>query len=241
MQTKKMDIPEKAQVVIVGGGIIGCSLAYHLTKFGCKDVVVLERQQLTSGTTWHAAGLVVSGLLNDETSTDIFTYGRDLYSRLEEETGLATGFKSVGYLQVACNEERLEEMRRSAAFMRTRGINCNEITVDEVREHWPRAKLDDVIAGFFTPEDGRANPVDLTMSLAKGARNRGARIIEGVSVTGVHKKQGRVTGVSTDQSDIEAPIVVNCAGMWARQFGEMAGVNLPLQAAEHYYLITDDM
>ena len=241
MQTKKIDIPEQAQIVIVGGGIIGCSLAYHLTKFGCKDVVVLEREQLTSGTTWHAAGLVVSGLLSDETSADIFTYGRDLYSRLEEETGLATGFKSVGYLQIACDEERLEEMRRSAAFMRTRGINCNEITVDEVREHWPKAKLDDVIAGFFTSEDGRANPVDLTMSLAKGARNQGARIIEGVSVTGVHKEQGRVTGVSTDQGDIEAPIVVNCAGMWARQFGEMAGVNLPLQAAEHYYLITDNM
>ena len=241
MQTKKIDIPEQAQIVIVGGGIIGCSLAYHLTKFGCKDVVVLEREQLTSGTTWHAAGLVVSGLLSDETSADIFTYGRDLYSRLEEETGLATGFKSVGYLQIACDEERLEEMRRSAAFMRTRGINCNEITVDEVREHWPKAKLDDVIAGFFTSEDGRANPVDLTMSLAKGARNQGARIIEGVSVTGVHKQQGRVTGVSTDQGDIEAPIVVNCAGMWARQFGEMAGVNLPLQAAEHYYLITDNM
>jgi len=241
MNTKNVSIPEWAQVVIVGGGIIGCSVAYHLTKLGWKDILLLERDQLTSGTTWHAAGLIVSGLLSDETSADIFTYGRDLYSRLEQETGLATGFKSVGYVQVACNQERLEEMRRSAAFMRTRGIDCNEISMEQVKEHWPLAKLDDVIAGFYTAEDGRANPVDLTMSLARGAKMGGANIIEGVSVTGVNQENGKVTGVTTTMGSIESPYVVNCAGMWARQFGEMAGVNLPLQAAEHYYLITDDM
>ena len=130
-------LPKKARVVIVGGGVIGCSIAYHLTKIGGQDVVLLERKQLTCGTTWHAAGLIVSGLLSDETSADIFTYGRDLYTRLEQETGLATGFKSVGYLQVACNEERLEEMRRSASFMRTRGIDCYEITVAKAKELWP--------------------------------------------------------------------------------------------------------
>jgi len=135
MSAKNTTIPEQAQVVIVGGGIIGCSVAYHLTKLGWTDVVVLERHQLTAGTTWHAAGLIVSGMLSDETSTDIYTYSRDLYSRLEEETGLATGFKPVGYLQVACDEERLEEMRRSAAFMRTRGINCNEISPEEYPWH----------------------------------------------------------------------------------------------------------
>lgn len=241
MSAKEITLPDLTQVVIVGGGIIGCSVAYHLTKLGWKDIVVLERDRLTSGTTWHAAGLVVSGMLSDETSTDIYTYSRDLYNRLEEETGLATGFKPVGYLQIACNEERLEEMRRSAAFMRTRGIDCNEITVDEVREYWPHAKHDDVIAGFYTAEDGRVNPVDLTMSLARGARMGGAKILEGVSVTGLNHEDGRVTGVTTNKGEIKAEYVVNCAGMWARQLGEMAGVNLPLQAAEHYYLITDDM
>ena len=165
-----VELPESARVVIVGGGVIGCSVAYHLTRLGWRDVLVLERDQLTSGTTWHAAGLIVSGLLMDETSADIFTYSRDLYQRLEAETGLATGFKSVGYLQVACNEERLEEMRRSAAFMRNFGIDCHEISVAEARDHWPGARFDDVIGAFYTAEDGRANPVDVTMSLAKGAR-----------------------------------------------------------------------
>ena len=127
-------LPAKAQVVVVGGGFIGCSVAYHLTKLDWNDFVLLERDRLTSGTTWHAAGLVVSGMLSDETSTDIFTYSRDLYARLEQETGLATGFKAIGYLQVACDEERHEAMRRSAAFMRTRGIDCNEIAVDEARK-----------------------------------------------------------------------------------------------------------
>ena len=240
-ESEKKPLPTEAQVVIVGGGVIGCSVAYHLTKLGWKDVVLLERDQLTSGTTWHAAGLVVSGMLSDETSTDIYTYSRDLYARLEQETGLSTGFKAIGYLQVACDEERYEEMRRSASFMRTRGIDCNEIAVDEARKMWPEAKLDDVIAAFYTAEDGRANPVDLTMSLARGAKMGGARIIERVSVTGFKQEDGRVTGVTTDAGDIDAEYVVNCAGMWARQLGEMAGVTLPLQAAEHYYLITDDM
>ena len=234
-------LPDKAQVVIVGGGIIGCSLAYHLTKFGYNDVVVVEKNQLTSGTTWHAAGLIVSGLLSDETSADIFTYGRQLYATLEQETGLATGFKSVGYLQLACNQERLQEMRRSAAFMRTRGIDCQEISVQQAQEIWPKADFSDVIAGFYTAEDGRANPVDLTMSLARGAKNRGAKIIEGLTVTDVLTDNGKATGVKTERGNIHANYVVNCAGMWARQFGELAGVNLPLQAAEHYYLITDEM
>lgn len=236
-----IELPDKAKVIIVGGGVIGCSVAYHLTKQGWHDVLLLEKDQLTSGTTWHAAGLIVSGLLSDETSADIFTYSRDLYGRLESETGLATGFRSIGYLQVACDEERLEEMRRSAAFMRNFGIDCNEITVDEARAYWPKANLDDVIAAFYTAEDGRANPVDVTMSLAKGARMGGATLAEGVRVTDVITEEGRVTGVVTDRGEIGAEYVVNCAGMWARQLGALAGVNLPLQAAEHYYLITEEM
>lgn len=239
--SSKLPFPAQVRVVIVGGGIIGCSVGYHLTKLGCKDVLILERDQLTSGTTWHAAGLVVPGMLSDETSTDIYTYSRDLYARLEQETGLATGFRATGYLQLACDEERYEEMRRSASFMRTRGIDCNEISIDEARNMWPEAKFDDVIAAFYTADDGRANPVDLTMSLARGAKMGGARIIERTPVTGLTQENGRVTGVTTDRGDVKADYVVNCAGMWARQFGEMAGVNLPLQAAEHYYLITDDM
>ena len=151
-------LPAKAKVVVVGGGVIGCSVAYHLTKLGWSDVLLLEKEQLTSGTTWHAAGLIVSGLLDDETSADIFTYSRNLYSTLEEETGLATGFKSIGYLQIACDTERLEEMRRSAAFMRNFGIDCHEIGLEEARSHWPNAKWDDVIGAFYTAEDGRANP-----------------------------------------------------------------------------------
>ena len=147
----------------------------------------------------------------------------------------------MGYLQVACNEERLEEMRRSAAFMRNFGIDCHEISVAEARDHWPGARFDDVIGAFYTAEDGRANPVDVTMSLAKGARLGGATLAEGVAVTGVLSEAGRVSGVVTDQGVVRAEYVVNCAGMWARQFGALAGVNLPVQAAEHYYLITEDM
>ncbi len=236
-----IELPKHAKVVIVGGGVIGCSVAYHLTKKGWRDVWVLEKDQLTSGTTWHAAGLIVSGLLTDETSADIFTYSRDLYSRLEDETGLATGFKSIGYLQVACDEERLEEMRRSAAFMRNFGIDCREISVEEAQNYWPSANLDDVIAAFYTAEDGRANPVDVTMSLAKGARLGGATIVEGIAVTDILTDSGRVAGVVTDRGRLTADYVVNCAGMWARQIGTLAGVSLPLQAAEHYYLITEDM
>ncbi len=234
-------LPTKAKVVVVGGGVIGCSVAYHLTKLGWSDVLLLEKEQLTSGTTWHAAGLIVSGLLDDETSADIFTYSRNLYSTLEEETGLATGFKSIGYLQIACDTERLEEMRRSAAFMRNFGIDCHEIGLEEARSHWPNAKWDDVIGAFYTAEDGRANPVDVTMSLAKGFRQRGGTLVEGVRVTDVLEQHGQVAAVVTDHGTVETQFVVNCAGMWARQFGELAGVSLPLQAAEHYYLITEDM
>ena len=235
------NLPLNAKVVVVGGGVIGCSVAYHLTKLGWSDVLLLEKEQLTSGTTWHAAGLIVSGLLSDETSADIFTYSRNLYATLEQETGLSTGFKSIGYLQIACDTERLEEMRRSAAFMRNFGINCNEISLEEARAHWPNARWDDVIGAFYTAEDGRANPVDVTMSLAKGFRQRGGRLIEGVCVTDVVQTQGKVSAVVTDHGTVETQYVVNCAGMWARQFGKLAGVSLPLQAAEHYYLITEDM
>ncbi len=232
-------LPKHARVVVVGGGIIGCSVAYHLAHMGWKDVVLLERDRLTSGTTWHAAGLIVTFGSTSETSTEMRKYTRALYSRLEAETGLSTGFKPVGFIEVATEPDRLEEYRRVSAFNRYCGVDVHEISPSQVKELFPLARVDDILAGFYVKEDGQANPVDITMSLAKGARMQGAKIIEGVPVTGVLKKRGVVTGVRTEYGDIEAEYVVNCAGMWARQLGAKAGVNIPLQSAEHYYLITE--
>lgn len=233
-------LPTQAQTVIIGGGSIGCNTAYHLTKLGMKDVVVLEQGQLTSGTTWHAAGLVVAGLLKSESECEIYTHSRDLYANLEKETGLSTGFREVGYLQIACNEERVHEMRRVAPFMRRHGINMYEISTKEAQDLFPIGDLSDVLSAFYIPEDGTANPVDLTMSLAKGARMGGAQFFEGVTVTEIITKNGTATGVRLATGEtITAENVVICGGMWSRQLGAAAGINLPLQAAEHYYLITE--
>jgi glycine cleavage system aminomethyltransferase T/glycine/D-amino acid oxidase-like deaminating enzyme len=233
------DLPDRARVVVVGGGIIGTSITYHLAHLGWKDVVLLERDRLTSGTTWHAAGLMATFGSTSETSTELRKYTRDLYLRLEAETGLATGMRQVGLVELAIERGRLEEYRRVAAFNRHCGVEVHEISAREVQELWPLARTDDVLAGFYIPADGRVNPVDVTMSLARGARQQGARIIEGVPVTGFLRKGGAVTGVRTARGDVEAEYVVNCAGMWARQLGELAGVTIPLQAAEHYYLLTE--
>jgi glycine cleavage system aminomethyltransferase T/glycine/D-amino acid oxidase-like deaminating enzyme len=232
-------LPDRARVVVVGGGIIGASITYHLAHLGVTDVVLLERDRLTSGTTWHAAGLMATFGSTSETSTELRKYTRDLYLRLEAETGLATGMRQVGLIELAIEPGRLEEYRRVSAFNRHCGVEVHEISAREVAELWPLARTDDVLAGFYIPADGRVNPVDVTMSLAKGARQQGARIIEGVAVTGFLQRGGAVTGVRTASGDIEAEYVVNCAGMWARQLGELAGVSIPLQAAEHYYLLTE--
>lgn len=234
-----ISLPKQARVVIIGGGIIGCSVAYHLAHMGCKDVVLLERDRLTSGTTWHAAGLMVTFGSTSETSTEMRKYTRDLYSRLEAETGLSTGFKPIGFIELAADADRLEEYRRVAAFNRYCGVDVHEIGPGVVKELFPLARTDDILAGFYVKEDGRADPVGATMALAKGARMQGVKIIEGVPVTGVLKQRGAVTGVTTAYGDIQAEYVVNCAGAWARQLGEKSGVNIPLQAAEHYYLITE--
>ncbi|MBA3286494.1 MAG: GcvT family protein [Acidimicrobiia bacterium] len=233
------DLPARARVVVLGGGVIGCSVAYHLAHMGCTDVVLLERDQLTSGTTWHSAGLIVTFGSMSETSTEMRKYTADLYGRLEAETGLATGFKPVGFIELATEPDRLEEYRRVAAFNRFCGVDVHEVSAREVAEMFPLARTDDVLAGFYVAEDGRANPVDVTMSLARGARQLGVRIVQGVAATGVLRRDGAVVGVRTDKGDLEAEFVVNCAGMWARQLAATAGVNVPLQAAEHYYLITD--
>jgi glycine cleavage system aminomethyltransferase T/glycine/D-amino acid oxidase-like deaminating enzyme len=232
-------IPDRARVVVVGGGIIGTSVAYHLAHEGITDVLLLERDRLTSGTTWHAAGLMATFGSTSQTSTELRIYTRDLYARLEAETGLATGLKQVGLIELAIEPGRLEEYRRVAAFNRLCGVEVHEISPREVADLFPLARTDDVLAGFYIPADGRVNPVDVTMSLARGARMRGVRIAEGVPVTGFQQSGGAVTGVRTPLGDVAAEYVVNCAGMWARELGELAGVSIPLQAAEHYYLLTE--
>ena len=234
-----MEVPQRARVVVIGGGIIGCSVAYHLAHMGRTDVVVLERDKITSGTTWHAAGRMVTFGSTSETSTEMRKYSCDLYGRLEEETGQSTGFRRTGFIEVASDPDRLEEYRRVSAFNRLMGINVHEISPQQVQDLFPLANVDDVLAGFYVKEDGRADPVGVTMALAKGARLQGAKIFENVAVTGITKKRGVVTGVDTAFGHIEAEYVVNCAGMWARQLGGKAGVCIPNQAAEHYYLITE--
>ena len=234
-------VPARARVVVIGGGIIGTSVAYHLADLGWTDVVVCERDRLTSGTTWHSAGLMVTFGSMSATSTEMRIYTRDLYGRLEAETGLATGFKPVGFVELAADPDRLEEYRRVAAFNRHLGVDVHEISPAEVAEMFPLARTDDLLAGFHVPGDGRVNPVDATMSMAAGARAKGVKIVEGVAVNGLLTANGAVTGVRTTHGDIEAEYVVNCAGMWARQLGEEAGVTIPLQAAEHYYLITEQI
>ena len=213
-------LPERARVVIIGGGIIGCSVAYHLAHMGWKDIVLLERDRLTSGTTWHAAGLMVTFGSTSETSTEMRKYTRDLYSRLEAETGQSTGFKPIGFIEIATDADRLEEYRRVSAFNRYCGVDVQEIGASQVKALFPLARTEDILAGFYVKEDGRADPIGATMALAKGARMQGARVIEGMPVTGLLQKRGVVTGVTTAHGNIEAEYVVNCAGAWARQLGE---------------------
>ncbi|HSH10520.1 MAG TPA: FAD-dependent oxidoreductase [Ilumatobacter sp.] len=239
MNPSDASVPDRARVVIIGGGVIGTSVAYHLAKLGWTDVVLLERDQLTSGTTWHAAGLIVSGGMTTETLAWMTKYSTDLYRVLEDETGQSTGFRPVGYLQTASNPERMHKLHREADFMRLMGIEREQVSAREVADLWPQIDPTDVLGGFFTASEGRADPYNVAMSLAAGARARGVRIVQGAPVTGITQQGGRVTGVDTAGGHIEAEYVVNCAGMWARQVGAMAGVAVPLQAIEHAYLITE--
>src|SRR5215467_8810467 len=234
-----VDLPTRTRVVIVGGGVIGCSIAYHLAHLGWTDIVLLEQNRLTAGTTWHAAGLITSAGMADETALFFSRYSRDLYGRLEAETGHSTGYRQVGHLSLATSRERQAALRREAAWMHGLGVEDTEISPAELAAMWPLARTDDVLSAFYVADEGRADPVGVATSLAKGARQLGANVIEGIAATGVRTQRGRVSAVQTEQGEIETEIVVNAAGMWARQFGALAGVHVPLQAAEHYYLLTD--
>jgi glycine cleavage system aminomethyltransferase T/glycine/D-amino acid oxidase-like deaminating enzyme len=232
------ELPERAQVVIIGGGIVGCSTAYHLTELGRRDVVVLEQGRLSSGTTWHAAGLV-GQLRSQQSMTRLIQYSTDLYARIEAETGLASGWKQCGSVSVARTPERMTQLRRTAAAAAAYGVEAEVITPRRAQELWPVMRVDDLVGGVWLPGDGKANPTDLTNALARGARQCGASVFERVRVTAISTANGRVTGVETDRGTIEAEIVVNCAGQWAKQIGLLAGVNVPLHSAEHYYVVTE--
>lgn len=232
--------PSRARVVIIGGGIVGCSTAYHLTKLGWTDVVLIEQGQLSSGTTWHAAGLV-GQMRATESGTRLVQYGAQLYSELEQETGLATGFKRCGGVTVARTPDRMIQLQRTAASAEAYGLECELITPSRARELYPILETSDLVGGIWLPGDGTANPTDTTQSLARGARHRGAQIFEKTRVTGITTDQGRVTGVQTDRGDIEAEIVVNCAGQWGHAIGKLVGVTVPLHSAEHFYVVSEQI
>src|SRR5215510_8102556 len=227
-------VPSAARAVIIGGGIIGCSTAYHLAKLGWRDVVLLERHKLTSGSTWHAAGLV-GQLRTSANITQLLKYSVELYAKLEQETGQATGWKMNGGLRLACNTERLTEIKRQATTARSFGLEMHILSPAEAKKLWPPMVIDDVVGAAYLPTDGQANPADIAQALAKGARAAGVRIVEDCRVTGIKTKNGRTVGVSTTLGDVTADVVVNCAGQWAREVGWFAGVSVPLQAVQHQY------
>ena len=233
-------LPEHARVVVIGGGIAGCSVAYHLARLGWRDVVLLERRDISCGTTWHAAGLV-GQLRATNNLTRLAKYGADLYERLEVETGQATGVRRPGSISVARTAERMVELRRAASMARSFGVEVDVITPREAGRRWPLLRTDDLVGAVWLPRDGRTNPIDTTRALAKGARLAGARIVENVEVTGIQRQRGAVKGASTTHGDVACEVVVNCAGMWAREVGRWAGVAVPLHASEHFYIVTEPM
>ncbi len=237
------DLPTEARVVIIGGGIIGCSVAYHLAKEGWTDIVLLERKQLTSGTTWHAAGLIAQ-LRATANMTKLAKYSQELYGNLEAETGVATGFKRVGSITAALTGERLEELHRSAAMARAFGVEIEEIGPNEIKARYAHLNVDGVTGGVYLAKDGQGDPANIALALAKGARQRGALVQERVKATGVTRARRRITGVDWAAEDgstghIACEHVVNCAGMWGREVGQMLGTNVPLQACEHFYIVSE--
>ena len=234
------ELPKKARVVIVGGGVIGCSVAYHLAKIGWSDVVLLERQQLACGTTWHAAGLV-GQLRPSMNMTQLARYTRELYENLEAETGQATGYHKSGSISIAVNNERFEELKRSASMAKVFGLEVNVISQSEIRDRAPLMYTDDVIGGIHIPTDGYANAIDVTQALAKGARKGGVQIIQNCKVTSINHDGAKISGVTTEQGSIDADYVVLCGGLWTRDLAATIGVNVPLHACEHYYLLFENV
>jgi heterotetrameric sarcosine oxidase gamma subunit len=236
------EIPTKARAVVIGGGVSGCSVAYHLAKAGWTDVVLLERRRLTSGTTWHAAGLI-GQLRGSANMTRLAKYSADLYRGLEAETGVATGMKQVGSISVALTAERHEELLRQATVARIFDVEVHEISPAEAKAKYPHLNIGGVVGAVALPLDGQCDPANIAMALAKGARMRGAKIFENTLVTRVTTAQGRVTGVDYETAEgpghIAADVVVNCGGMWGRDLAAQNGVTLPLHACEHFYLVTE--
>mgnify|MGYP000849095477 CR=1 FL=1 len=237
-QTSPPDLPKHARAVIIGGGVAGCSVAFHLAKLGWTDIVLLERKQLTSGTTWHAAGLIAQ-LRATANMTKLAKYSQELYGRLESETGVATGFKRNGSITLALTRDRLEELQRGASMARAYGVEIETISADEAARRHPLLDARGAVGAVYLPKDGQGDPANIALAMAKGARSLGAKIFEHVKVTAILQEKGRVTGVATSRGTIHADVVVNCAGMWARDVGALAGVPLPLQACEHFYIVTE--
>ena len=239
-------VPGRARAVVIGGGVAGCSVLYHLAKQGWKDIVLLERKQLTCGTTWHAAGLIAQ-LRATQNMTRLAKYSQELYGTLEEETGVATGFKRCGSITVALTEERREEIYRLASMARAFDVQIEVISPTDVKQRYPHLNVEDVTGAVYLEKDGQGDPANIALALAKGAKLNGATVIEGVNVTAIQKSNGRVTGVSwqrdgsEESGTIEADYVVNCGGMWAHEVGRMAGVNVPLQACEHFYIVSESI
>ena len=236
-------VPNKARAVIIGGGVIGCSVAYHLAKLGWKDVVLLERKQLTSGTTWHAAGLIAQ-LRATANMTKLAKYSQELYGNLEAETGVATGFKRCGSITVALTEERKEEIFRQAAMARAFGVDVEEISPAEVKAKYEHLNIEGVTGGVWLPLDGQGDPANISLALAKGARQMGAQVIERTKAMGVTRNGRRITSVQWeneqgDSGSIDCENVINCGGMWGHEVGRMLGVNVPLHACEHFYIVTE--
>jgi glycine cleavage system aminomethyltransferase T/glycine/D-amino acid oxidase-like deaminating enzyme len=233
-----LDPPQRAQVVIIGGGAVGCSVAYHLAKLGWTDVVLLEQGQLSSGTTWHAAG-VVGQLRTHPSLTRMMLYGSQLYASLEAETGLSTGWNQCGALWVAASADRMVQMRRTVDLARAQGLEAHDISVAEAAGKWPLMRTDDLAGAVWLPNDAKANPADLTQALARGARQQGIRIFERTKALAFTVDRSRVTSVATSRGDIECEYVVNCGGQWAKALAGQVGVTAPLQPAEHYYIVTE--